>query len=510
MLKRVPALDGLRGVAVLLVVVSHSWIGPLFTFWPRMGWTGVELFFVLSGFLITGILLDAREAPGYFRNFYLRRVLRVFPLYYFVIAGSFLLAAWLPAELAPKLVIPRGHEWTYWFFLGNFSMARADMFSQFSPGVTWSLAIEEQYYLLWAPVVLLLRGRALVYACGALYVLAILWRSVLFGTHGWILAGLVLLPSQMDGLAVGSLLAVLFRAEGSIPQARRWAPWILAASAAGIVLNAIHAGAFFGTDARTSIVSLALYPLMYGSLLTLAVALPGSAWAAALRVPLLRTFGRYSYAIYLLHYAILVATLVVERYLLKTFQMPGQLAYTALLVSLSLAAGWVSWCLLEQPIQRLKRHFEGGAPGARERDAYTLSGVRTGWSIGPWRFERPELGLGLVDAVNRIRQVRLRPDHALFAIVAASLVAVFLEGLDLADAGLPVSLLLLAGACAAAWLSMSRPGFALAAAIDLVGLYVGPRGGYVSLVLVAFLLAFAGTTMARRLRARATAQETGV
>jgi len=414
MIKRLPSLDGLRGVAILLVVISHSWLGPFFNFWPRIGWTGVELFFVLSGFLITGILLDARGAAHYFRNFYVRRVLRVFPLYYFVIAGSFLLAALLPARLAPQLVIPVGHYWTYWVFLSNFSMAKADKFSQFAPGVTWSLAVEEQYYLLWAPVVLFLRGRLLAYACVAMYVLALVWRAFLIGWHGWLLASVVLLPSQMDALAMGSLLAILLRVEGNKERAARFAPWVLAVAAGGIVLNGILAGAFFATDARTSIVSMSLYPLMYGSLLTLAVAYPESAGSAVLRTPLLRTFGRYSYGIYLLHYAILVATFGLERYLLTSYQLSGQLLYTITFVVLSLAAGWLSWCLLEQPAQRLKRRFEIGEPGAAERDAHTLGASQAARTFGPWRLERPELGLGLTGGVRRIRKVRLRPAHGFF------------------------------------------------------------------------------------------------
>jgi hypothetical protein len=285
---------------------------------------------------------------------------------------------------------------------------------------------------------------------------------------------------------------------------------VLAIASAGIVLNAIHAGAFFATDARTSIVSLSLYPLMYGSLLILAVALPNSTWSALLRIPLLRTFGRYSYAIYLLHYAILVATLSLERYLVGSFRLPGQLAYTLTLVALSLVAGWMSWCLLEQPFQRLKRRFESGEPGAGERDAYTLSGTQVAWAIGPWRFERPELGLGLASGVRRIARVNLRPRHVLIAVVAASLVAVFILGLDLQYAGPLVTLLLLAGVCAAALLSISEPGFALASAIDFVALYVGPNGRYPTLVALAVFLAVIATTSARRLRGRPAPQEVSI
>ena len=290
--KRLPALDGLRGLAILLVLLSHSWGPWVFSFWPHIGWSGVELFFVLSGFLITGILVETRGQARYFANFYARRVLRIFPLYYAVIAITFLMVLTLPVWLSPDLGIPKGQSWTYWLFLSNFSMASSDKISNGAMGVTWSLAVEEQYYLLWAPVVLILSRLALMYLCVALYVLTFAWRIFLYGTHGWTLAGYVLLPSQMDALAIGSLIALAVTDEVNRARLVRFAPWVVALSAALILLIAYRSRAFYMTNLWTQTVSFSLYPLLFGGLLVLAVLWQTSGWAGLLRIPFMRTVGR--------------------------------------------------------------------------------------------------------------------------------------------------------------------------------------------------------------------------
>src|SRR5438105_4863766 len=151
MQRRLPQLDGIRGVAIL-VVMFHNESG----IYPSLrlenifanGWMGVDLFFVLSGFLITGILLDSKDSETYFRDFYMRRCLRIWPLYYSMILFMFVI---LPAtdSAAARIVFERSSPWwSYPFFLQTFFVqipARAA-----GPlGVTWSLAIEEQFYLIW-------------------------------------------------------------------------------------------------------------------------------------------------------------------------------------------------------------------------------------------------------------------------------------------------------------------------------------------------------------------------
>ncbi|HEX6051682.1 MAG TPA: acyltransferase, partial [Gemmatimonadaceae bacterium] len=174
----VPALDGVRGLAVALVLVCHvawdfsspSYMERGLIEVARAGWIGVDLFFVLSGFLITGILLDTRGGPKYFRHFYVRRTLRIFPLYYAILVGVFvitpLVAATRDRRWFTDIVDQQGWFWTY---TSNVFLAVTGRWEQTGIlGHFWSLAVEEQFYLIWPAVVLLLSPRQLRTACGVI------------------------------------------------------------------------------------------------------------------------------------------------------------------------------------------------------------------------------------------------------------------------------------------------------------------------------------------------------
>src|SRR5271170_207550 len=189
---RIPELDGLRGLAILLVVIchyiadaEHSQLG----FWWHhflsalsVGWSGVDLFFVLSGFLIGGILLDSRNSPRYFRTFYLRRIYRILPIYYtwvalyaaIVAVGVYLLPGRMPVAARDLGVVP-----VYVLFLQN-AFSSPSVFQAQWLGVTWSLAVEEQFYLFAPPLVRMISTRRLAYALGTIVCAAPLLRYMAF------------------------------------------------------------------------------------------------------------------------------------------------------------------------------------------------------------------------------------------------------------------------------------------------------------------------------------------
>src|SRR5277367_5847036 len=217
---RIPELDGLRGLAILLVILCH-YVGesdhkPL-GYWPHrvlsafaIGWSGVDLFFVLSGFLIGGILLEARGSPNYFRAFYMRRVFRIFPIYYLWILLFAVLALLglsgfpFPFEVHRQdlLQIPvqlaflqnmkfNSYEFPYLWFV-----------------VTWSLAVEEQFYLIAPPLIRFLSHRRLLAVlaatiCVAPFIRLYIFYHIALGTF----AAAYLLPCRADTLACGILLA---------------------------------------------------------------------------------------------------------------------------------------------------------------------------------------------------------------------------------------------------------------------------------------------------------------
>ena len=372
---RLPALDGLRGVAILGVMLYHQTLigqspAPVdraLALLPLGGWAGVDLFFVLSGFLITGILWDARGAEHAMRDFYARRVLRIFPLYYAVVAFALLVLPNLPHPRAERWGQIAGDELWYWLFLSNFSIAASDAFRHGILDVSWSLAIEEQFYLLWPPLVLWMRRERLMRLCAALVVGALAWRvgALLAGMSPF--AVLVLTPGRVDGLAVGAFVALAVRAPGGLERLGRAAPVVVGASLAVLAGIAAHAGGLHALDAGVQSAGFTALASLWGGVLVLA--LTSARVAAALERPALMTLGRFSFALYLFHLPVRAALHAAigpyERGLavLGSF-LPAQLVFYAVSTAATLGLAWLSWHLYEKRFLALKRHF--GAPPHEE------------------------------------------------------------------------------------------------------------------------------------------------
>ncbi len=360
-------LDGIRGLAILAVMASHLFAvnfansGPAVRLLGRLfyyGWMGVDLFFVLSGFLITGILVDSRKGPAYFRNFYMRRILRIFPLYYGVL---FLLLALTPAL---------GIQWHGIFiplllYLQNFSNYNQYTFV-LAPGVTlnhlWSLAIEEQFYLVWPLLVFAARTRlrvlrlALVLSLAALLfrvLLMAVWTNA-YATHHNMFA-------RADALLLGAVLAMLYRGP-AWPRILRAAPSLFLTTAALVVVSLtlpnIFASLYWIFCLRFSVVALAACGLVAWSLR------PGPVSNFFSLRPL-RWFGKYSYGLYVLHLIFLPYLSRVSRDVLfalfhnKAIAVAGTAVF---ILALSSLAAWLSFQLYEKPFLRLKRYFDYARP----------------------------------------------------------------------------------------------------------------------------------------------------
>src|SRR6266550_1677369 len=252
----VPALDGLRAIAILAVMGMHfTIVQPPFlqssvlgdqVIWQLglAGWVGVDLFFVLSGFLITGILLDTKGGDRYFRNFYMRRVLRIFPLYY----GSLVVLFLIIPMVAPAIVhdlgrLSHGQVWL-WTYLSNIAIGITGSWQAVPPltGHYWSLAVEEQFYLLWPLVVYSVsRSRLLNVALG-LWVTALALRMVMLWLGVSPTSVFVLTPTRMDGLAAGAAVATLARQPGGLLAVRQGIRRALSGGAVGLALIVVATG----------------------------------------------------------------------------------------------------------------------------------------------------------------------------------------------------------------------------------------------------------------------------
>ncbi|MGI4755635.1 MAG: acyltransferase family protein [Janthinobacterium lividum] len=369
-----PALDGLRALAVLLVFASHFIELPEALSW---GFTGVDLFFVLSGFLITGILYDSQSKPDRYRVFYMRRVLRIFPLYYAVLLLPVLLYPVFRWQLHPA-------QWMWPVYLGNYArfLWPADVVRNTSifediqsttyPAFTyqiphlWSLCVEEQFYLVWPCVVFAVRDRVrlrnlclwMVAAIPFCRMLALHLASAEALRNGLLYRAT---PFRADALLLGGALAMCLRG----PEGRRlieWAGRLLALLSVVFTVLELSAWLRFGHPLQPD--NLKLYSAWIYTLLALAAAaiilLALNGRTKLYRVclhPALRWLGIRSYGFYVYHLLLGRVWMLASIALcfghrgLAARLLPGVALAGTVLVS------WLSFKYLESPMLRLKKHF---------------------------------------------------------------------------------------------------------------------------------------------------------
>jgi peptidoglycan/LPS O-acetylase OafA/YrhL len=337
---------------VLAVIFFHSYVaiphggrGHHDTLVERLaltGWLGVDVFFVLSGFLITGILLGLKGRKHGLAYFYVRRVLRIFPLYYlFLIVGSVLVLVDLRTTFPPA---------STWVYLTNlFPLTPLDRPYHH----LWSLAIEEQYYLIWPVIVLFVARRTAMFICGIVFALSLTFRCILaYKGHHWL--AYTLTSAHLDGLAIGSWIALGAHAPQGIRMSSRKV--LIGSSILAVMLAIWRHGLSF-----EDFTSLAL-AIPVASFLTAGVLLrilEGSTprpleWSAS------RSIGRYSYAMYLFHWPILLTAsrLGLLRKLTEGGTTGADLILGAIVTAiLSYMGAFISWHLYEKRFLELKRYF---------------------------------------------------------------------------------------------------------------------------------------------------------
>ena len=380
--RRQPGLDGLRGIAILMVMLFHftlmppvaTWDKPLYTF-ARYGWAGVDLFFVLSGFLITSILLDAKGRKGVLQK------LLCSP----DVAGISVILRLCGRGWTREAEVLRDHWWWVWFHMTNWLVARTGDFSTATPlgtGGFWSIAIEEQFYLVWPLFVLLLSERQLQWLCGAFFLLSLVtrlgmtavglsWTAVFSVTFG-----------RMDSLAVGALIATVARTPTGLNALR---PFVLPIVIATVL-------PFVAIEVMLRFIERPNYTLALAVELSLIAACSGALIVGTMtgnldrigarftHSTILRSFGKYSFALYLFH-----------GHLNRWFEkfgfdvqgrsapssagsiMPRQLLYLFMAIGLSYLLAFLGWHLYEKHFLRLKTAFPSGRIPSVEDDSKALS-----------------------------------------------------------------------------------------------------------------------------------------
>jgi peptidoglycan/LPS O-acetylase OafA/YrhL len=350
-LGHVPALDGLRGFAMFLVLVYHivdylPWRKPF-----AVGWCGIELFFVLSGFLITGLLLDSEGERHRLRNFYLRRALRILPLYYLVLIGLYL-SIWLGGNAASERVLAEQH-W-FWLLIQNMHMALNGWYKPMYFSHFWSLAVEVQYYVVW-PVVLVLVGaqRGLI-VCALVAATSFTLRNALPISFPYSYAATFM---RLEGVMIGSVLAILMRTRREL--LGRLAPLVLVGAGVPLVLFALTPDGLHISSPWVIRIGYPLLALFFAAVLVsiFDTGRVGRASRAVFASRFCLWIGKYSYGIYLSHWVI---HLKLRQPLLDWLtplvgSLPVASTISFLIQGLlSIGFSVVSYHLVELPMMRLK------------------------------------------------------------------------------------------------------------------------------------------------------------
>jgi len=377
---KLPALDGVRGLAIILVLLIHlqqTGAVParyhLLNTIMHAGWCGVDLFFVLSGFLITLGLLESKGADNYFSSFYMRRILRIFPLYYLVLLLA-LVASRLLAGHEPRGAIfvgylgqpdgplfPSALGWlSHVFYVQNWWMPFAEPHSRNVLGHFWSLAVEEQFYLAWPLCVFFLPRRQLIIVAVAICA-AVLGLRFLLANYGVPSETIfVNTATRADTLMVGALAALVVTDTSSLNRVRPWLPLVAALSAGYVIAVgfAVKSEALQIYDMVT--LGFTAFALTFGSFVLWGYIFNGSGNALdrLLSNQILTKLGKYSYGLYVYHLPVVYAAKI----WLQSSAWFGRSAVLGLLFCVATAGvafsiAIASYELFEKWFLRLKRHF---------------------------------------------------------------------------------------------------------------------------------------------------------
>lgn len=344
-------LDAVRGWAILLVLVFHFYRQYFSLF--NIGWTGVDLFFVLSGFLITGILYDAKQQPGYFRNFYIKRVLRIFPIYFLVLSILFYLVPLISTTATPDLPYYLNHQAWFWTYLQNWLYSIKGYPNDRIFMFTWSLCIEEQFYLFWPLIIYKASAKNIVRIAVFFIIMANVLRLLHFNgiDENYIYVNTF---SRIDALSVGALIAILVRTNKALLE--KLATPVLIVSLLFLLLNIGYQKSLYFMNLYYSFSFIAF---ISGTLLV---------WSLASNMPHTLKFmvnnkalfflGKYSYGIYLYHvplYLLVTPWLISQLQNYMVINTPVILVLRTVVMLFSIAVAVLSFKYIETPFLNLKK-----------------------------------------------------------------------------------------------------------------------------------------------------------
>lgn len=365
--KRIPELDGLRGLAIFIVILCHyigdtphgarhTWPSRLGSFLGQ-GTVGVDLFFVLSGFLIGGILLGSKTSPRYYRTFYFRRFHRIIPIYYGYL--TLFAAIWIiTTKLGGESFRPSTPFWTYFFFLQNYVL-RSNPIQAIWLVQLWSLAVEEQFYLVAPPLVKNLDVKILAWLMAAIIPICLLLRFVLAITYGadhnyWgIYAAYFWTPCRADDLALGVLVAIVW----TIPAAKQWVHLNVrffygALATSGALIACLEYWLLKPNSFVAATYGRTLIGLFFVLLMIVLLIDRGSLLARIFRIGALKELGKISYCVYIIHFGIDWTVFKLVRNDIPRFDSWASIGITIMALAVTIVVAEISWHFFEHPLIR--------------------------------------------------------------------------------------------------------------------------------------------------------------
>ncbi len=354
--KHIGQLDGVRGLAILLVLIFHF-------FYPHVsvagiGWIGVDLFFVLSGFLITGILFDTKTDSAYFKNFYFKRAVRIFPLYYATLLFFFFLAPLIiDTDVIAGFQYLKANEIYFWAYLSNIlAVTDSDWPSLNALSHFWSLAIEEQFYMAWPLFIYLIPNKHLIKAIIGVIFLAIGFRIYSFVFIGDWLINYIFILARVDSLGIGALIAVMIRTKKSLIELYCH-PFLLVSGFIICLMIVLGGSLSFGSPGNQTI-GFTVNAVFFGCVL-LSSLQDKSIVSGFFKSSLLRFLGKYSYGLYVYHKLVIY---LLSPYLMNALwnqmELPDSLILvlnTTVLIFVTIIVAYISFHCMESRFLELKK-----------------------------------------------------------------------------------------------------------------------------------------------------------
>lgn len=349
----IPAFDGWRGVGVILVMLAHCYPYTI----TRPFWVAMDLFFVMSGFLISGILIDSKGNSNYYKNYITRRVLRVFPLYYFVLFLSFLVIPNIfPRVMGTNYGYYLKHQLWFWLYGQNWLFSVTGFPKNQTMVHFWSLAVEEQFYIFWPLIIKLFDAKKLIRVCIGIILFSVYFRLSLGYKFGLkVTYPYMATLSRMDSLSIGAILAVLIRTN------KKWLERYTTPFALVSASLAISGVIYYKSANFLAVPSIYTFVDIFAGCVLLYSLSINKPWIIRLGDhPVFRFLGKYSYGIYVYHYIIFnVLQYNVQPILALRIQSPFMVVLLVgiLTIALSVGVSLLSFHYLELPFLKLKKYF---------------------------------------------------------------------------------------------------------------------------------------------------------